>query len=360
MRRKKLFLTLASLLLIGQGCLRLAPDDGGLYRSVTKGEIWEQKSQLLTVGGQVRNFNNLDVLTLAIDPQEHRTIYAGTDGEGLLYSYDNGESWQQFAQLGGGTVRNVAVDALNKCVFYASVGNRVLKTFDCGRNWQQVFLDTRTGATVTALIADPTASGLLLAGTRLGDILITNDSGYTWTVVTRLTSPIVDILISPRDQHTVYVATQDRGIFKTTNSGKDWLDLSERFKQFSGANAVQDLVFIDKTGNGLMFSSPYGLIKSRDGGQSWQSLILLTPPGAASIRALAVNQDNPQEIYYASNTTFYRSFDGGVKWSNRQLPTSRQPTILLLDKTNPNIIFLGVLEPKEKKQFEFIKYEPEN
>lgn len=359
MNKSYFALVFASLLLFGQGCLSLAPNDGGIYRSLTKGETWEQKSQFLTIGGRTRNFNDLDILTITLDPQEHRTIYLGTSGEGLIYSYDGAGSWQQFPQLVGGVVKGIAVDAINKCVIYASVSNRIFKTFDCGRNWQQIWLDTREGASITALTADSNTSGLLFAGTKLGDILRSNDAGYTWVVVKRLDTAVVDILISPRDTHTVFVATQDRGIFKSTDSGRNWLDLGERFKQFGGSLAVNNLIFTDPSGSGLMFSSQYGLIRSFDGGSTWRPLTLLTPPGGATIRALAVNQKNPQEIYYATNTTFYRSFDGGVKWSNKQLPTSRQPTVLLVDPANPNLLYLGIMKTKEKGQLQFIKYDPD-
>lgn len=358
MNKSRFFLALISLTLIGQGCLRLKPNDGGVFRSVTKGELWEQKSQILSTGGRIRDFSNVDVLTLIIDPSDHRALYAGTNGQGIFYTYDGGESWQQFPQFSAGAVKAMAVDAVNKTIIYASVGNRIFKTFDGGRNWQQVFVDTRENALITTIAADPSSSGLLFAGNRAGDILRTNDGGFSWTVVKRLDNPIVKILVHPSNRFIVYAATEDRGIFKSSDNGAVWIDLNSGLKQFSGALSVKDLIFIDKGGEGLMFSSRYGLIRSYNGGLNWQPLSLLTPPGTATIRALAVNQNNNKEIYYATNSTFYRSFDAGVKWSNKQLPSSRQPSALLIDQVNPNVLYLGLIQIVENKQQSFFYFAP--
>ena len=52
-------------------------------------------------------------------------------------------------------------------------------------------------------------------------------------------------------------------------------------------------------------------------------------------------------IYYVTNTTFYRSLDGGINWSSNKLPTSRAGVKLLIDSKNPSIIYLAVRQIKK-------------
>jgi len=63
---------------------------------------------------------------------------------------------------------------------------------------------------------------------------------------------------------------------------------------------------------------------------------------------MAVNPQNTQEIYYVTNTTFYRSLDGGENWKTIKMPTSAIGWKLLIDPKEPNIIYLGIKLPPKK------------
>ena len=92
----------------------------------------------------------------------------------------------------------------------------------------------------------------------------------------------------------------------------------------------------------IFLATAYGLLKSGDKGVTWEQIQVIPPEKKATINALAVNPENSQEIYYVTNTTFYRSVDGGENWSSRKLPTSRAGWKLLIDPKNPSIIYMGV------------------
>jgi hypothetical protein len=74
---------------------------------------------------------------------------------------------------------------------------------------------------------------------------------------------------------------------------------------------------------------------------------LITPEAKATINAVAVNPGNTEEIYYVTDSTFYKSTDGGNAWKTLALPSSRAGKILMVDQKEPNTIYLGVVELKK-------------
>ena len=92
-----------------------------------------------------------------------------------------------------------------------------------------------------------------------------------------------------------------------------------------------------------------GILKSVDNGDSWTKVELITSEKNASINALALNPKDAKELYYATKTTFYSSFDGGVSWMTRKLPSTRAGWRLLIRPDQPNVIFMGMKKfPKSK------------
>ena len=92
----------------------------------------------------------------------------------------------------------------------------------------------------------------------------------------------------------------------------------------------------------LFIATKYGLIRSSDAGKNWEQITLIPPDKEANINALAINPQNSKDIYYLTNTTFFRSFDNGKTWSTIKLPSSRAGWKLLIDPTQPNVIYIGV------------------
>ncbi len=344
-------LLLAFLVLAGAGCIQLggssAVVDGGIFRSVDHGETWLQKTQILAVAGQRKDFGNIDIISFVFDPSDHRAIYAGSAGNGLFYSYDAGESWQQPPFLQTGAIKSMAIDPRNKCVIYAAVGSQILRSTDCSRTYASIYQEARAEVGLNQVVLDSYNPQNIFAGNSAGDLLKSSDAGKSWSVLRRFNNAIVKIVINPLDTRKMYIGTQDYGIFRTGDAGKSWTELNQGLKQFGGAFVLKDLVLMDAKAEAILLSSQYGLIKSGDAGVSWQALPLLTPPSGADIRVVAVNPQKPQEIYYATPTTFYKSTDGGQKWVTKKLPSARLPVMMTIDPADPSIMYLGFLKMKK-------------
>ncbi|MBI5230053.1 MAG: hypothetical protein HY981_02015 [Candidatus Magasanikbacteria bacterium] len=316
--------------------------DGGVFRSSDQGNTWGQKTQILAVGGTPRNFSLANIITLVADPSDPQALYAGTDGAGLLVSYNLGEGWFQPDQLRTGYIQSISVDPHNKCVIYITLGTQLFKSTDCSRSWKNVYEEARANTVLTSVAVDPNNSNIVWVGTSAGDLLKSADGAKSWVVKNRFKNGVLKILLSPQDGNHIFVATPDQGVYRSLDGGEFWGDdMNEGLKQYGGAFAVKDIIFLDVSKEWLLLSTQYGLIKSFNLGANWDALKLLTPPGGAQIQAVAVNPKNYLQIFYSTNSTLYRTDDGGEKWITKKLPTTRVPSALMVNQTNPNVMFMG-------------------
>jgi photosystem II stability/assembly factor-like uncharacterized protein len=339
-----IFFLLVGLTLTGAGCISFtggdqSGTDGGVFKSLDKAENWQQKVAVAAV--KPGSLANVNVVSLVFDPQDSKTMYLATAKNGLFYTTDGAESWFVGGSFSGGRINAVAPDAKDKCNVYASAGNKIFKTTDCTRSWQNIYVDTRADQAVMSLATDSYTPSTIYAGLSGGDLLKSTDSGASWTVIKRFENQVSKILVNFYDTRIIYVGTQGRGIWKSTDGGVNWADLSENLNQFDGARDFKNLILDFSKHDSLILASRYGLLKSTDGGANWQVIELLTPPGSVDIYSLAANPQNGNEIYYGTASTLYKTSDGGARWVTKKLPTTRAATYLLVDPGNGNIIYLG-------------------
>ena len=183
---------------------------------------------------------------------------------------------------------------------------------------------------------------IVYAGNTVGDILKSGDGGIHWQVIKRFDSKIFKIMIDPSDSRIIYVATSSKGIFKTIDSGANWLDINDGLKPYSGAFEYRSLIFNPSESNSLILAAKYGLIKTNDGGQTWEALQLITPPATTDIFAVAVSPENSKEMYYTTSTTFYKTIDGGQNWITKRLPTLAIPSSIIINPNYPGVMYMGI------------------
>ncbi|RJR32113.1 hypothetical protein C4569_00150 [Candidatus Parcubacteria bacterium] len=321
------------------------PPTSGVYRSVDEGVTWTRRNTFVSPQG-VGSLSTVSVNKIIMDPNDFKALYLLGNNEGLLYSYDAGESWMQAQQFRGGTILSLAVDPHDKCTIYLSFGNQVYKSSDCSRNYKSVYIDSRK-TSVTAVALDEFNFGVIYIGTETGEIIKSSDSGLSWTTVARLGSKIEKILIYPKDTRVIYVPTQKKGIYKSNDSGVNWEEINEGLKQYSGSREFKDLIFVPSQDNSMILLSRYGLLKTTDGGTNWEAVELITPPLSADIRAVAVSPLNSEKIYYGTGSTFYKTEDGGQNWITSKLPTGSPASILIINPEEPNILYLGFKSIKQ-------------
>ncbi len=323
-------------------------NDGGVYKSVNKGTSWLQKVLIPTTSGRARSIATLDVLSMAIDPSDNKAIYIGTLLNGLFFTYDGADDWQVASTLGKLSIRALAVDPAVKCIIYASADNKVYKSDDCSRTWSQVYFDNDLKVTINTIAVDNYNSNNVYIGTSRGEIIKSSDKGISWQTLQRFDDDVERIQINQKDTRVIFVGTTGKGVHRSLDTGRSWVDLTEKLKEFKDSTKFRDLVLAQSDSNLIFLATSYGLLKSSDNGNNWSKIELITPEKEATINSLAVNPKNANEIYYVTNTTFYRSLDGGQNWTSKRLPTStRAGSKLLIDFSNPEIIYLGAKSIKK-------------
>jgi hypothetical protein len=151
----------------GEGRSLLLGAHTGLFRSEDGGKSW-QPVVLSTTHA------HLDVMAIAADPRDPRTIYIGTHEAGVLKTTDGGTTWTPVnSGLAGLDVHGLAVDPAAAGKLHAAVrdtGEGVYRTTDGGAKWTRVDDGPGGEVKVLASVNIPTGMGgiWLYAGTAEG------------------------------------------------------------------------------------------------------------------------------------------------------------------------------------------------
>lgn len=347
----KKIIFLSALALVLAGCsLTAGPkaNDGGIWKSADAGKTWIQAVAVPATGGKTASIANTDIRRIAFDPQDHNAIYLSTEKNGIVYSYDAGATWRGFKELNQGKVRAVAVDPKNKCVLYALLDNKLFKSSDCGRFWKNAYYHQNAETVLTDIKVDWYNSSVLYLSTSAGEILKSANAGDTWLSVKDVKGAVfADLVIDSRDSRIVYAASTAKGVYKTTDAGKTWTSLGEGLKLYAGSHEYKNLIADEAAPNGLILISRFGMLRSGDGGATWEIVNLIPGPKDTAITAVAVNPQNSREIYYTTKTTLVKSSDGGKTWSSQKLPFTRTANRIAIDPSANNNVYLGAFYVKE-------------
>ncbi len=343
---------LAALALTGAGCIQFintAQGPMGVFRSADAGETWVAKSTLLTAQG-VKSLSGAKVYKIFTDPGDPKALYMGTRGQGLFYSYDNGDTWQESVAMAGKYIYALSVDPRDKCTIYVSDGAHIYKTTDCQRTWDTLFTEERTTQRFVALAVDNSDSKTIYGAELGGDIFRSKDGGQSWRIIKRFGFELRDLAVDPFNPHRLYAAAYVQGLYRS-DDGENWDSAGTGFENFNDSLTFYRLVLNPAQKDSLFWISKYGILRSDNAGATWTDIKLLTPPGSVNIYGFALNPKNPAELYYTGTilgdknenvrSTLYKSVDGGVNWVTRKLPSNTIPVDMLTSRENGKVLFLG-------------------
>ena len=182
----------------------------GIFKTTNGGTTWSAINSGLTA---------TYTRAIALDPTDSQTVYLGTqdnDGKrstGFFKSTNGGLSWTAVYSGMGSSVISLAVDPVNNHTIYAGTFGSVLKSTDSGVSWT-AFSPFEFSA-INALAIDPNNSQTLYAGTYSGKTFTSKDGGVSWAVANNGVSnaPVNSLAIDPTNSQTIYVAAQS--VFKS-------------------------------------------------------------------------------------------------------------------------------------------------
>ncbi len=306
----------------------VATASGGIWKSINKGTTWKP----IFDNQPVSTFGDLDIA-----PSDPKIIWAGTGeqnnrqstswGNGVYLSTDGGETWSHKGLAETHHVGRICVHPHNPDLAYVgALGNLwkptkergVFKTTDRGKTWKKVlYIDKYTGA--------------------------------------------VDMVMDPSDPNTLYAAMYQRlrrtwgfngggpgsGIYKTTNGGESWEELSHGIPEGDKGRIG---ITIARTNGKVLYATiehaeESGTYRTQDGGETWTKVNNLNsrPMYYSKIFSDPVDENR----VYVISTEVHMTEDGGRTF--RQLPTRATYDVgvhsdhhtLWIDPTNPKHFYLA-------------------
>lgn len=167
----------------------------------------------------------------------------------------------------------------------------------------------------------------------------------------------------PDDPLTYYFGSTGGGVWKSTDAGLTWQNVSDGFFEagsigaISVADADPNVVYVG-TGSACPrgnISAGVGMYKSTDAGKTWKHIGLRQ---AGQIGRIRVHPKNPDLVYVAvlgnifgpsPERGVYRSKDGGASWEKVLYVDERTGAVdLAMDPTNPRILYAGMWTVERK------------
>jgi photosystem II stability/assembly factor-like uncharacterized protein len=178
--------------------------------------------------------------------------------------------------LSGLSLTSVTALTVAEDWLFAGGAGGIARSRDGGKHWEQT--ETQDiNSPVTAFASSPEASNVLLASTLMHGVLRSTDSGATWTASSfRLETLECTALLWSRED--VALVGTAAGLYSSSNGGRAWRPCAGT----EGAPIAALALLLD--GTLLAAVELGGILRSEDGGETWQRYGQL-PPDVA-IRAM--------------------------------------------------------------------------
>ena len=191
----------------------LVGSTGGVWESKDSGDNW-RKIQSAS--------SPINIDSLAIDPRDTKTIYAGTWWRAFKTT-DGGANWRVVSSgmIDDSDVFAVDIDPRNPDNVFASACSGIYYSSNKGEKWAKVQGIPSQARRTRDILQHPSVAGTVFAGTTEG-LWITRDNGKTWSLVTSRQLEVNSIAVAPEDPDKIYIATNNYGVMVSSDGGKNF------------------------------------------------------------------------------------------------------------------------------------------
>ncbi len=332
---------------------------GGVWKTTDGGLSWENISDGF--------FKRASVGAIAVSASDPNVLYVGmgestirgnvSHGDGVYKSTDRGKTWTHLGLEQTRSIAKVRIHPHNPdLVYVAAFGHAhgpnpergVYRSRDGGKTWEQIlFRSDKAGAIDLAM--DPNNPRILYAAfweaVRLPHTLISGgegsglfrstDGGDTWTEISRrpgLPTGLlgkIGVTVSPAKEGRVWavIEAEDGAVFRSDDGGETWQRMSEERNLRQRAWYYMHIIAHPQDPETLWVLNVQGW-KSIDGGRTFFDIV--SPHG--DDHDLWIDPHNPQRMMLSDDGGAAISFDGGDTWSSQY----NQPTVEFYHVTTDN------------------------
>ena len=343
---------------------------GGLWKTTDAGQHWNNISDGFFKTGSVG--------AVAVAPSDPNVVYVGmgehaprgvmtTYGDGVYKSTDAGKTWQHLGLELTRHIANVVVHPSNPDIVYVAAQGAlhgpseergVYKSVDGGKSWTKT-LYVSEDAGCAHLIINPKNPRILYAAMwehrRLPWQVISGgpgsglyksvDGGDSWQKAeSGLPTALgkMSLALSAANPDKVYALVESDsekeqgGLFVSHDAGGSWSRVSKDHRLVQRAWYYTE-VFADPNNENTVYVLNSPVLKSTDGGKSWQ----VGGSTHSDQHDLWINPDNSQNLVVANDGGAAISFDGGDSWSAQDNMPTGQFYRLNVDNHFPYRIYAG-------------------
>lgn len=308
-------------------------ENGRVFKTTNGGGAWTSGVTTLPAA---------HVRALALDPASSARVLVGQiqGAGGVFGSADGGATWEA---SGAGIVAlsfgALALDPSDPTIVYTGSGvSGLYKSTDAAGSWQAMSSGITASRNVRAIAVDPVTPTTVYAGTEAG-VYKSVDAGSHWTLASNGLSilNVACLVIDPVDPQTLYAGTSN-GVFKSTDGAATWSGSSNGL-----TGQIYDLA-IDPQSPATLYAASVGgvgapLYKTTDGGASWVVRTNGLLP-AAYVYGLAIGGDDPQRLYAATDIGVFKTSNGASSWTPTTA-TSGAASAVAVDPDDANIVYAG-------------------
>ena len=327
---------------------------GGVWKSVNGGTTFKpvfDKQPVQSIGA------------VTIDPTNSKIVWVGTGeswvrnsvsiGDGIYKSTDSGENWTNVGLKDSEHISRILVDPKDDNTVYACATGHlwddneergVYKTSDGGKSWRKVLSGKNASTGCAMLSMSPLEPNTIYAslwdfrrqgwtfgsGGEGSGLFKSTDGGEHWTELTEANSKglpakpygRIALAVAPSNPRIVYamIESKNSALFRSDDGGKTWTrrDASQFmvWRPFYFANLIVDPKDPEK-----VFKPDLILLYSANGGKSFSPV---SSAAHGDFHAVWIDPANTNIVYAGDDGGLWRSQDGGTRWMHQvNLPVSQ-------------------------------------
>ena len=328
--------------------------NGGVWKSDDYGRTWKpifDQQPTQSIGAIAVAASDPNIVYVASGEGLHRPDLSV--GNGIYKSSDGGKTWTHLGLRGSQQIPALVVDPRDPNRLFAAVLGHpygaseergIFRSTDGGQRWQKIlYKDANTGASDIEM--DPSDPHVLYAALwearegpwednnifngAGGGLFKSTDSGDTWRQLKKgLPQNLaqINVAIAASNPKRLYatVGTIDKGtygsdaglgVYRSDDAGDTWYAAtSDPRPAMRIGGGDLPVPRVDPTNAGVVYSASLVVVRSSDGGKTWNSL--RGAPGGDDYQNLWINPSNGNILIVVSDQGAIVSVNGGDSWSS--------------------------------------------